>query len=444
MAATGALVGCGGEKSIVSISKTSSDGFSETYRVIYSDGSTKDFKVEGSGTFSQITAEDLYEEYKRVYGDISYDEFLSKYLGSSADGTDVIQNCLRSSVSVYAEFTKTQQTTDWFGRPIGTSKSSVLQMGSGIIYQMADDYTYIVTNYHVVYGEDTDTEFTDTMHIYLYGSEEIPASSTGGAFQYGDYAIDCEYVGGSASHDIAVLKVDTADIIAINPNVVAVEIADDYSVGQTAIAIGNTGGYGISATRGIVSVDNEYINLEIGGEVQSYRSIRIDTAIYAGNSGGGLFDMYGKLIGLTNSGAQEEQNVNYAIPVQIVTGAADNIIANAQKGYDTVRTTLLGVNVQSLNVRNAYDAVTNTSRIVEDVRVASVESGSIASSIGVQAGDLIEQIIVDGNAFEIRRNFQISDALLTVREGSVISAVVTRDGSPVTLGEYTVQASDLG
>ncbi len=436
--AVAVFTGCG-EKSIVSISKAYTEGLDDVYRITYSDGSTSDFTVSNGNASSPITINDIYEEYKKQYGDITFDEFVAKYLDGAEDNTQVVQDCLRSSVSVYAEFTKTTTQNGLFGPT--QVVSPMLQIGSGIIYRMESDWTYIVTNYHVIYGDGTDQSFSDTMHIYLYGSESKPGTS-GNSYVYDDYAIDCSYIGGSIDYDVAVLKASTSDIKSINSNVSEVTVADGYCVGQTAIAIGNMGGYGISATQGIVSVDNEYVILSLDGTEREYRSMRIDTAIYEGNSGGGLFNINGRLIGLTNSGAAEEQNVNYAIPVQIVTGVADNIIDGSASGYSTVRKVTLGVTVQSLNIQNRYDAVTNTSSITEDVQVTAV-TGAIARSLGIQQGDFIKEIIVGERTYKITRSFQISDALLTVRAGDKLSVKVKRGGSETVVGEYTVQSADL-
>ena len=106
-------------------------------------------------------------------------------------------------------------------------------------------------------------------------------------YKYDEYAIPASYVGGSVTYDLAVVKASKEDVFNVNPYVLPVEFASSYSVGETAIAIGNSEGEGISVTQGVVSVDSEYINLEIDKK-RSYRSIRIDTAIYSGNSGGGI------------------------------------------------------------------------------------------------------------------------------------------------------------
>ena len=439
-----AFAGCTGAKGISSIEKTSTVGLKDIYTITYTDGSTSQFTVTNGSNAdaNNITINDIYEEYKNQYGDISFSDFLDKYLNAETDSAAIVQDCLKSCVSVYCEFTTTTTKYDFFGRPIGTETTPSLQIGSGIIYKMDSDYSYIITNYHVVYGENTNEDISEITHVYLYGSQSAPyaESTSATSYSYDEYAIACDYVGGSIDHDVAVLRAKTDDIRAINDNVRAVDVAEGYTVGQTAIAIGNPGGEGISATKGIVSVDNEYITLDIDGTSRSYRSIRIDTAIYEGSSGGGLFDMYGRLIGLTNAGDGEEQNVNFAIPVQIVTGVADNIIENNSQ---TVRKITIGVTVVSSNSRNEFDSVTGLSTIKEDVTVDSVVSGSIAETLGVNKGDMIKGIVINGQSKLINRSFELGDLILTIRTGDEIKLILSRDGEEVQTEAYTVQLSDM-
>lgn len=71
-----------------------------------------------------------------------------------------------------------------------------------------------------------------------------------------------------ARSDIAVLRADKKTVFGINENVSAVKLAEDYRVGESVYAIGNAKGEGITATEGIVSVDNEYIALDIDETAQ--------------------------------------------------------------------------------------------------------------------------------------------------------------------------------
>lgn len=310
--------------------------------VTYSDGSTKSISTVQEVSAS---AQELYEYYKTLYGDeLTYDEFLQKYLTVGADNSAAVGQVLLSSVKFYTEFYETNWTLtgNWPTRTDGTS----VYTGSGVIYKIDEDYVYFITNYHVVYsskanadnaeGNENGQHIARAIYCYLYGSEsDFERKGTNGnyaTYDYGDYAIECEYVGGSLTKDIALVRAKTADVTAIRSDIREVTFADGYSVGETAIAVGNAEGEGISVTEGIVSVASEDINLNIDGTTRSYRSMRIDSAIYGGNSGGGLFNAQGELIGITNAGDEEDQNINYAVPLEIVRGVADNIYHYAADG----------------------------------------------------------------------------------------------------------------
>lgn len=424
------------------------------YTVHYSDGSTTTFTVENGKDGADLNIEDVYRSYCERYGEIEFSEFLEKYLDVNAgDNTGVIQKSLQSAVTVYAEFCVTQSS----GWPFGSTLKGLSQsIGSGVIYEIDDSSVYFVTNYHVVYNSsanaDNGSDIGRRLVVYLYGSEDKdkPAQINGETdelgypvLDYGDYAIECEFVGGSYSNDLAVLRADKADVFAVNDSVAAASVADGYAVGQTAIAIGNTEAEGISVTEGIVSVEREEV-LFTGGRTQEV--LRIDTAIYSGNSGGGLFDLKGRLIGITNGGNEEDQNINYAIPLQVVRGTVENILFHATDGDDNTNgllTPTLGIGLESQNARYVYDAAEGYGKIYEDVAVATVSSRSIAAGIGVEEGDLVCAFLINGKAYEIARSYDIADLRLTLRPGDTLSFTVERDGAQVSTASYTLDSDDF-
>lgn len=424
------------------------------YTVHYSDGSTTTFTVENGKDGADLNIEDVYQSYCERYGEIEFSEFLEKYLDVNAgDNTGVIQKSLQSAVTVYAEFCVTQSS----GWPFGSMLKGLSQsIGSGVIYEIDDSSVYFVTNYHVVYNSsanaDNGSDIGRRLVVYLYGSEDKdkPAQINGETdelgypvLDYGDYAIECEFVGGSYSNDLAVLRADKADVFAVNDSVAAASVADGYAVGQTAIAIGNTEAEGISVTEGIVSVEREEV-LFTGGRTQEV--LRIDTAIYSGNSGGGLFDLKGRLIGITNGGNEEDQNINYAIPLQVVRGTVENILFHATDGDDNTNgllTPTLGIGLESQNARYVYDAAEGYGKIYEDVAVATVSSRSIAAGIGVEEGDLVCAFLINGKAYEIARSYDIADLRLTLRPGDTLSFTVERDGAQVSTASYTLDSDDF-
>ena len=316
---------------------------------------------------------------------------------------------------------------------------------------MDAEYTYFLTNYHVVYDENAISEkLATTAYCYLYGSEDKPVKmqkSTGEIYlDYGDYAIECTYVGGSVEYDLAVLQAKTEDVRKINENVAAVTLAENYRVGQTAIAIGNPNGDGISVTQGIVSVDNELISLSIDGTTRSYRSIRMDTPLYNGNSGGGVFDADGNLIGIANAGDTENQNVNYAIPLSIVKNVTENVLTHYADGDATtngVYKPTLGVTVVSQNSRYEYDTKTSYGIIKEDVVVDGTVANGIAATLGLQAADRITGFEINGVSFFINRQFDIADLLLRLTDGVCFRVLYQRNGEDGVTADYQITLADL-
>ena len=166
-------------------------------------------------------------------------------------------------------------------------------------------------------------------------------------------------MGGSLYYDIAVLRIEDSEILA-SSSACAVEIADsdEVIVGESAIAIGNAQGYGISVSSGIVSVDSEYITMTAadGRTSVSFRVMRVDTAVNSGNSGGGLFDSTGKLLGIVNAKIVDDgvENIGYAIPSRVVVSIAENVLDYCY-GSETerVQRAFIGVTV------NAADSKAN-------------------------------------------------------------------------------------
>lgn len=460
LAFTFALSGCSSNPSVVSIEKSDERGSENVYIITYSDGSTSELVIEGGKDGQDITASDLYDTYVQETGDdISYEEFLEKYLTfESDDNSAVIGESLLSSMKVYTEFIERQ------GNIFNPYEDTAVYTGGGVIYSMDEEDTYILTNYHVVYDADASSgnsnengaNIARKIVCYLYGSESEPERVGRGsdgytAVDYGSYAIECDYVGGSVISDIAVLRADTDDVLAVNEQAQAVKAADGYSVGDAAYTIGNPEGEGISVTEGIVSVADEYISLNIDGTARQYRSIRIDTPLYQGNSGGGLFNTDGELIGIANAGNSTEENINFAIPISIVTGTADNIIYFYEDGneltngvykIDFTQTSSL----VSQNSRYVYDADTGKGEIVEDV-VLGTATG-MASELGLEAGDIVSSFVIGRSGEEIEysvnRTFDISDILFTLRPGDTLTVKYERSGvSNKTGNTVTLELADF-
>ena len=195
---------------------------------------------------------------------------------------------------------------------------------------------------------------------------------------------------------IAVLKVSNSDIIK-NSDARRVNIASSYTVGETAIAIGNPEAEGFSITEGVVSVESEYFTM-LGADNETeitFRTIRVDTPINSGNSGGGLFNKNGELIGIVNAKIvdSEIENMGYAIPRDIVVNVAENII------YNYENTTFRGVNKitvgLSLEIQDSYSVFnvsTQKTEIIEKSMIIAVSNNSLASVVGFEVNDYIKSM----------------------------------------------------
>ena len=458
-----ALAGCGGSPSVVSIERTGTRGQDGVYTITYSDGSTSELVIEGGKDGQDVTAADLYQTYLAETGEsISYAEFLENYLSfESDDNSAAIGLSLLSSVKVYSEFIEATRLG------FQTFASTAVYTGGGVIYAMDEEDTYILTNYHVVYNEnaaagnanENGDNIARRVVCYLYGSESEPVRTNERdedgytVIDYGGYAVACDYAGGSAVSDIAVLRADTADVLAVNGQAQAAAVAEGYSVGDTAYTIGNPDGEGISVTQGIVSIADDYISLNIDGTARQYRSIRIDTPLYSGNSGGGLFNTAGELIGIANAGNKQEENINYAVPLPIVTGTADNIIYYYEDGNAATN----GVYkidfadedaILSQNSRYVYDASSGTGEIVEDVVLGAGAVAGVSEELGLQTGDILRALVVGRGGetveYEVGRTYDVSDILFVLRPGDSLSVRYDRGGvTDKRSGSVTLAASDF-
>ncbi len=334
----------------------------------------------------------------------------------------VAGKALLSAVSIDCIF-DTYSSSYYPGIPTQKQKKS---SGSGIIYSLDKEKgdAYIITNYHVVYysGSNTENGISNDISLYLYGQEAA------------EYAIPAEYVGGSMNYDIAVLKVSGSRVIA-ESNAMAVEFADSDSIAvlDKAIAIGNPEDLGISATLGYINVDSEYITMQGADGVTEIkiRVMRMDTAVNSGNSGGGLFDKEGKLIGVVNAKLTDSENMSYAIPSNFVKYAADNIIYYCDgKSAEKVSRCFLGITVGATEMYTEYD--NETGRVIkrESVGVSMVSEGSLADGV-LFVGDMINSIKIDGKEYKVTRMFVVTDAMLNARAGSEVIINVERDGENV-------------
>lgn len=378
--------------------------------LLYADGSQQNLRV--------VSGDNADSNGDYAVGTIVVNSEKSNISAASAKG-------LSNAVSISCKFKTTVQTGGWRPGSSNTSTKEYGTSGSGVIYKLDKELgdAFIITNYHVVYDASSNSEngISEDIRVYLYGSE------------FESNAIEATYVGGSLYYDIAVLRIEDSEILK-NSSATAVEIADSdkISVGESAIAIGNAQGYGISASLGIVSVDSEYITMTAADEKTSvsFRVMRIDTAVNSGNSGGGLYDGNGKLMGIVNAKIVEDgvENIGYAIPSNVAVSIAENIIDYCfEKDTERVQRASVGIKVSATSSKAVYSAETGGYEIKETVAVYEISKNSLAEGL-LEIGDVLVSVKINDEIIEITRQHQAIDMMVDVRVGDIVTFNILRDG----------------
>ncbi len=295
---------------------------------------------------------------------------------------------------------------------IQMENSSSSSFGSGVIVDMsltdedgtvldgANDF-YILTCHHVIGDMGNITVYVPDAEFDNFGESDYNTNYafTGTISPNAGSGQAVTLIGGDLRSDIAVLKLTVADqTIANSITKVKFPPQSNYSleVGEEVIAIGNSSGQ----LPGTVSLGHiSYINREIVvSGVGDMTLVQLNIDMYHGNSGGGLFNMYGELIGITNSGldgylSEDGENVielgglNFAVPYVI---DADN--GDADYGFMNVASKLLknktSTNYGYVAGRTAplgFIAVEKNASLV----VTAVQEGSVAALAGLRQDDVI-------------------------------------------------------
>ncbi len=456
-------------RGIVDFRLASSNGGIDTYVISFSDGTSNSFTVkngaDGASVNQGYSAYEVWAQLPENTGK-SVADFIAAISGKDGENGSSVTPietattyAIGSSASVVAGFSQ--------------SGYSATSRGSAVIYKedTSNNRLYLITNYHVVYSSVLDNTSTD-VKIYFYG---MPYFSENGVMKGG---IVAEYVGGSYTNDIAVLslsgdsfdeyiayrdkcgKVDGEDsAYFIRPVTPATKSA---IAGETAIAIGNPAGAGISVTSGIVSVESESLSLSLSStKAINTRVIRIDTAVNSGNSGGGLFNSDGKWIGIVNAktNATTIENIAYAIPYELASAVADNILRGYERqlldGDATNDSEPVSVMMPTLGVvteiYDRYATVVDGKAVIRDqLKVSEIYQGEYLASALIQAndpnailvGDVLVSATLGGQTYDLVRLHSLKELLYAIDTPQFLVLNVVRDGVNTTLN-IQITASDI-
>ena len=174
------------------------------------------------------------------------------------------------------------------------------------------------------------------------------------------------------------------------------------------------------------------------------RLMRIDTAVNGGNSGGGLYNDQGQLIGIVNAKivSSEIDNIGYAIPANVAKNVAESILYYCEgTNSESIRRALLGITLEGTpESYTRYDSEAGKVHIIEKVRVAEVSENCLASG-KLEKGDLIRTITIGGVTHEITRNYNIIETMLTARVGDTVIIGITRGDTDIEVSITITEAA---
>ncbi len=273
-----------------------------------------------------------------------------------------------------------------------TTTETAVSQGSGVVIAEGG---YVLTNYHVI-------KDGNSYQILLPSGEKESAT----------------LIGGDESTDIAVLKCENTDLVPVTIG------SSVLPVGSTVIAIGNPGGEVLANT--VTSAIVSALEREVDSARVSY--IQHDAPINSGNSGGGLFDVNGNLIGINTlkyaSSAYSSvsfEGLGFALPIDTVYPLALEIME-----FGKVRRPQMGVIVSEFDgpdepMQNYPPA---------SICINQVNEGSPAEAAGLKQYDFITEI----NGLRVKTLRELMTELDRHAAGDTVTLTVVRYSNLDALG----------
>ena len=327
---------------------------------------------------------------------------------SSSTGTSDIATIAKNAMPSIVSITNmsVQEVQSFFG---GTQQQESTSVGSGIIIGQTDSELLILTNNHVVEGNEKLTvSFVDNVSVVA------------------------NVKGTDSTKDLAVVAVKISDVKDSTMDEIAVATMGDSSkleVGEQVVAIGNALGYGQSVTSGIVSATERTLDGYEGGTL-----IQTDAAINPGNSGGALLNSNGEVIGINTAKVATDsvEGMGYAIPISDASDTIQNLmnqetktkVSEAEQGYLGIQ----GVDVSDESAK-MYNMPTG-------VYISDVVKNGGAQQAGLTKGSVITGL--EGTTISDMNS--LKEQLQYYRVGDKVKVTVQVPGNN---GEYTEKTVEV-
>ena len=329
---------------------------------------------------------------------------------------------------------------------ITIQSSSSASAGSGVIVDLnlvdeqgnvldqANEF-YIITCHHVIESKGKITVYVPDAESDNYGDSDYDAENYAftGTIDSEMHPTDAiTLVGGDLKSDIAVLKMTiTNSQVASTITKAKFPSVSEYTMveGESVVSIGNPGSSPNHKEEGFISYMFREIQLDGIGDLTV---VEHTADIDHGSSGGGLFNFYGELIGITNAGNDTYEMLNYAIPYAI-----DASKGTADFGFMNVASLLLSTKTDTNygyvpNRLKMFGLTTSQTLNSSIVTISSVTQGSLAYG-KLQKDDIILKVAKGTeqdltNASPVTGSEDVSAVFKSLNVGDTIWLYVNRPG----------------
>ena len=265
--------------------------------------------------------------------------------------------------------------------------------GSGVIIRKDG---YIATNYHVIQG-------ANKVQVTLHNGEAYPA----------------QIIGSDPANDVAVIKIDEKDLTTA-----VIGDSSKVAVGDLAVAIGNPlGQLGGTATTGIISALDRTLSVE----GTTLTLLQTDAAINGGNSGGGLFNSKGELIGIVESKAAAVgvEGLAFALPINSVSEILNDIIeSGGNVSSRTAGTPAVGIVISDVSEEQSQ---------YYGLEEPGVYIAQVTGDNAIRAGFKEQDRIVSFNGTEVKDSSTFITLVRKCKVGDTVTIVVSRGGQEIEI-----------
>ena len=350
-------------------------------------------------------------------------------------------NDVASAVAVQNAFTQVaQKGTPAVVRIDVMQESAIMSFGSGFMFRRDEKRVYILTNHHVVSSVISDSK----LHLRLT--------------LHDDRQFSAKLLGHDVRTDLAVVAFEPDE--KANFQLVTMGDSSQIKVGNWVIGIGNPYGFNNSVTVGVVSALGRAM---LGGASYATDYIQTDAAINSGNSGGPLFDIYGKVIGINSwiaSKSGDNSGLSFAIPINTALNIIDTLVANRPVEYPWLGVVVASVTDARLRetlglqfehgaciTQIIKDSPADINEICVGDVILAIDGKEVRDANAVvwtisrhKPGDTVELTLFDG---EKNKKVKVTLQRRPDSNGNVISQVLTKeDFLGATFGVRSIKDDD--